>query len=120
MDYRPSRIEPAARLYRRIARLDRRQQLHLSRHRAHRRAGLAAKAHDPRRHRAHCRLALAEPLGDGPRMKVAVLGLWHLGTVTAACVAGAGIPTIGIDDDADVVTRLGNGEPPLYEPGLAE
>ena len=53
-------------------------------------------------------------------MKVAVLGLWHLGTVTAACVAGAGVPTVGIDDDADVIAKLGNGEPPLYEPGLAD
>ena len=53
-------------------------------------------------------------------MKIAVLGLWHLGTVTAACVAGVGVSTIGIDDDPDVVAKLGNGEPPLYEPGLAE
>jgi UDPglucose 6-dehydrogenase len=53
-------------------------------------------------------------------MKVAVLGLWHLGTVTAACVAGAGIAVVGIDDDAQTVAKLGNGEPPLYEPGLAE
>ncbi len=53
-------------------------------------------------------------------MKVAVFGLWHLGTVTAACVAAAGIPTVGIDDDPAVIAKLGNGEPPLYEPGLAE
>jgi UDPglucose 6-dehydrogenase len=53
-------------------------------------------------------------------MKVAVLGLWHLGTVTAACVAGAGIATIGIDDDAPTIAKLGSGEPPLYEPGLAD
>jgi UDPglucose 6-dehydrogenase len=53
-------------------------------------------------------------------MKVAILGLWHLGTVTAACVAGAGVPTVGIDDDPGVIAKLGNGEPPLYEPGLAE
>jgi UDPglucose 6-dehydrogenase len=53
-------------------------------------------------------------------MKVAVLGLWHLGTVTAACVAGAGITAVGIDDDAQTIAKLGNGEPPLYEPGLAE
>ena len=53
-------------------------------------------------------------------MKVAVLGLWHLGTVTAACVAGAGFSTIGVDDDPQVVAKLNAGEPPLYEPGLAE
>src|SRR5450759_687138 len=53
-------------------------------------------------------------------MKVSVLGLWHLGTVTAACVAAAGISTIGIDDDARCIADLSRGEPPLFEPGLAE
>src|SRR5665647_1267595 len=53
-------------------------------------------------------------------MKVAVLGLWHLGTVTAACTASAGVLTIGIDDNAAVVAELSCGEPPLFEPGLAE
>ncbi len=53
-------------------------------------------------------------------MKVAVLGLWHLGTVTAACTAAAGVLTVGIDDDAKLVAGLANGEPPLFEPGLAE
>jgi UDPglucose 6-dehydrogenase len=53
-------------------------------------------------------------------MKLAVLGLWHLGTVTAACTAAAGFPTVAIDDDASNIVRLKNGEPPLYEPGLAE
>ena len=53
-------------------------------------------------------------------MKVAVLGLWHLGTVTAACVAEIGVLTVGIDDDPQVIAKLTVGEPPLYEPGLAE
>jgi UDPglucose 6-dehydrogenase len=53
-------------------------------------------------------------------MKVAVAGLWHLGSVTAACVAKAGVETIGIDRDPQVVARLNDGEPPLFEPGLAE
>jgi UDPglucose 6-dehydrogenase len=53
-------------------------------------------------------------------MKVAVLGLWHLGAVTAACVADAGVSTVGIDDDPDVIAKLNAGEPPLYEPGLAD
>jgi UDPglucose 6-dehydrogenase len=65
-------------------------------------------------------MAFAKPLGDGPGMKVAVLGLWHLGTVTAACVAAAGVLTVGVDDDPQVIAKLGAGEPPLYEPGLAE
>lgn len=53
-------------------------------------------------------------------MKVAVLGVWHLGTVTAACTAASGVLTLGIDDDAKVVAGLANGEPPLFEPDLAE
>ena len=53
-------------------------------------------------------------------MKVAVIGLWHLGTVTAACVAEAGASTLGVDDNADVIAKLNAGEPPLYEPGLAD
>jgi UDPglucose 6-dehydrogenase len=53
-------------------------------------------------------------------MKVAVLGLWHLGAVTAACVADAGVSTVGIDGDPDVIAKLNAGEPPLYEPGLAD
>jgi UDPglucose 6-dehydrogenase len=65
-------------------------------------------------------MAFAKPLGDGAAMKVAVLGLWHLGTVTAACLAEIGALTVGIDDDPQVVAKLNVGEPPLYEPGLAE
>jgi UDPglucose 6-dehydrogenase len=53
-------------------------------------------------------------------MKLAVFGLWHLGSVTAACTAAAGVPTIGIDLDRERISRLENGEPPLYEPGLTE
>ena len=35
-------------------------------------------------------------------MRVAVAGLWHLGTVTAACCAAAGHEVIGFDDDQAV------------------
>jgi len=53
-------------------------------------------------------------------MKLAVFGLWHLGTVTAACAAAAGLETVAIDTDPERIARLSAGEPPLYEPGLAE
>ncbi len=53
-------------------------------------------------------------------MRVVVYGLWHLGCVTAACVAAAGNDVVGLDRDATVVEALQRGEPPLYEPGLAE
>jgi UDPglucose 6-dehydrogenase len=51
-------------------------------------------------------------------MKVAVVGLWHLGTVTAVCLASAGHDVIGVDFDPAVVDRLGRGQPPVFEPGL--
>lgn len=53
-------------------------------------------------------------------MKVAVVGLWHLGTVTAACTAAVGVATVGIDDYFGRIAGLARGEPPLFEPGLAE
>lgn len=53
-------------------------------------------------------------------MKVCVFGLWHLGCVTAACVAEAGHEVAALDTDGGIVNRLREGVPPLFEPGLAE
>ncbi|HSP14818.1 MAG TPA: nucleotide sugar dehydrogenase [Thermoanaerobaculia bacterium] len=53
-------------------------------------------------------------------MKVCVFGLWHLGTVTAACLASIGHEVAGLDDSETVIEKLNRGEPPLYEPGLPE
>lgn len=53
-------------------------------------------------------------------MRVAVLGLWHLGSVTAACTSAAGHEVIGWDPDAAVVANLGRARPPVAEPGLAD
>lgn len=53
-------------------------------------------------------------------MKICVLGLWHLGSTTAACLAVAGFETVGLDSDEARVRGLSQGEPPLYEPGLAD
>ena len=53
-------------------------------------------------------------------MKVAVLGLWHLGTVTAAALASAGHDVVGIDADAAVVAALSEGRAPVFEPGLED
>jgi UDPglucose 6-dehydrogenase len=52
-------------------------------------------------------------------MKIVVLGLWHLGCVTAACAAKFE-SVVGLDFDSAVVRQLQNGIPPLFEPGLAE
>jgi UDPglucose 6-dehydrogenase len=48
-----------------------------------------------------------------------VLGLWHLGTVTAACMAQHHV-VVGVDDDPAVVAGLQLGRAPLAEPGLDE
>jgi UDPglucose 6-dehydrogenase len=53
-------------------------------------------------------------------MRIAVYGLWHLGCVTAACLAEAGFAVVGLDPDPAVVRDLAGGRPPLFEPGLAD
>ncbi len=53
-------------------------------------------------------------------MKVCVFGLWHLGTVTAACLASIGHDVVGLDDQKETIERLSRGEPTIYEPGLPE
>ena len=53
-------------------------------------------------------------------MKICVLGLWHLGTVTAACLASGGHQVTGLDFDETVISNLRNGRPPLFEPGLED
>ncbi len=53
-------------------------------------------------------------------MKVCVYGLWHLGCVTAACLAERGHEVTGLDPDGEVVARLQEGKAPLFEPGLDE
>ena len=51
-------------------------------------------------------------------MKVCVQGLWHLGCVTASCIASLGNKTIGLDYDQKIIDNLNNGIPPIFEPGL--
>jgi UDPglucose 6-dehydrogenase len=46
--------------------------------------------------------------------------LWHLGTVTAACLASGGHDVIGLDFEATTIENLTAGQPPLFEPGLAD
>lgn len=51
-------------------------------------------------------------------MKVAVVGLWHLGSVIAASLAKMGHDVIAYDPDAPIIQRLQEGKAPLFEPGL--
>ena len=52
-------------------------------------------------------------------MKICVCGLWHLGLVTAACVATE-FDTVAFDFDADAVAAIRAGTLPIFEPGLAQ
>lgn len=53
-------------------------------------------------------------------MNVCVCGLWHLGTVTAACLAAMGHAVTALDFDAARVAPLSQGTPPVFEPGLED
>ncbi|HVJ46280.1 MAG TPA: nucleotide sugar dehydrogenase [Luteolibacter sp.] len=52
-------------------------------------------------------------------MKITVLGLWHLGSVTAACCAEH-FQVTGLDSDTRIVDGLKHGKAPISEPGLDE
>jgi UDPglucose 6-dehydrogenase len=52
-------------------------------------------------------------------LRITVLGLWHLGCVTAACCAKH-FQVTGLDFDAGTVAKLNSGHAPLLEPGLDE
>jgi UDPglucose 6-dehydrogenase len=52
-------------------------------------------------------------------MKLVVLGLWHLGCVTAGCCAKF-FEVVGLDFEQKRIDDLRVGTPPLFEPGLAE
>lgn len=53
-------------------------------------------------------------------MRVCVQGLWHLGPVTAACLAYVGHDVYGLDFDEDTIQGLRLNKPPISEPGLSE
>jgi UDPglucose 6-dehydrogenase len=56
----------------------------------------------------------------GSLLKIAVLGLWHLGSVTTACLAASGYRVKAWDSDTSLLSRLKKGEPPVQELGLQE
>jgi len=51
---------------------------------------------------------------------VCVIGLWHLGLVTAACLADLGRTVVGFDTSPELIDGLRSGRLPLFEPGLEE
>ena len=50
---------------------------------------------------------------------VAVVGLWHLGTTVAACLAAAGVRVVASDPEPATVEALRHARLPVEEPGLA-
>ena len=53
-------------------------------------------------------------------MKIAVLGLGYVGSVTGACLAELGHTVFGVDRDGFKVESIRAGRAPFYEPGLEE
>lgn len=53
-------------------------------------------------------------------MKIAIVGLGYVGSVSAGCLAALGHSIIGVDIDKDKVTQMANGIAPVIEPGLKE
>ena len=51
-------------------------------------------------------------------MKICVFGLWHLGTITSACLAERGFDVIGLDLNNNTIKKLNEGIAPLFEPEL--
>jgi UDPglucose 6-dehydrogenase len=51
---------------------------------------------------------------------VTVVGLGYVGVVTAACLSSRGVTTYCYDIDAEKLSKIRNGEAPIYEPGLED
>lgn len=51
-------------------------------------------------------------------MKITVYGCGYVGLVTAALLADTGNDVLAVDVDSEKITRLQQGEIPIYEPGL--
>jgi UDPglucose 6-dehydrogenase len=49
---------------------------------------------------------------------IAIFGSGYVGLVTGTCFAAAGVEVIGVDVDPAKLSRLQQGECPIYEPGL--
>lgn len=53
-------------------------------------------------------------------MKIAVVGVGHVGLITAATLAKIGHEVVGLDDDRAKIEVLKGGGLPFFEPGLSE
>jgi UDPglucose 6-dehydrogenase len=53
-------------------------------------------------------------------MRLGVIGLGHVGLVTAVCFSEKGFEVFGLDNDKEKIKQLKNKRVPFYEPGLEE
>ncbi|AFZ50873.1 UDP-glucose dehydrogenase family protein [Dactylococcopsis salina] len=53
-------------------------------------------------------------------MRVCVIGTGYVGLVTGVCLSYAGHEVICVDNNAEKVKLMQNGQPPIYEPQLSE
>jgi len=65
-------------------------------------------------------LSRAEPykIENSVDMKIAVIGTGYVGLVSGTCFAETGNEVVCVDIDETKVTKMRNGEVPIYEPGL--
>jgi UDPglucose 6-dehydrogenase len=63
---------------------------------------------------------LTAPCARGNAVKIAVIGVGHVGLVTAACFAQWGHDVVGVDSDAHKIESLEAGRVPFHEAHLDE
>lgn len=54
------------------------------------------------------------------KIRIGVVGLWHLGCIYSTSLAIKGYEVTGFDLNSNIVSELNKGNPPIYEPGLKE
>ena len=54
------------------------------------------------------------------KIHISVVGLWHLGSVTASCLAEKGYNINAFDHDVNIINNFNEGVLPIYEPGLED
>ena len=53
-------------------------------------------------------------------MRIAMIGTGYVGLVSGACFSEFGVDVVCVDQDADKIARLNEGQLPIFEPGLED